>query len=383
MAPAISINLLAIVSFALFYVSLTPIAANALSVERAHVARNFNHAAHAGIAKKKRDGPSKRCKPRPSSSTPPPSSTPANTPAYTPPSTPTPTPGPTDLPTTSYSSTGTPSSSPPPTTSSSSSPTPTSGSSGVGKLGIGWSNGEETSLCNFVKAGLTTIVYNWQSGGYGDIVDPSSCGLTYMPICWGPNDLPGCINDISKLSPRHIGWFNEPDQGTQSNTDVGTAVGLWFQYFEQFKNQGYTLVSPACTNSPDGFKWIQDFVSQVKQQGGSVDIVATHIYSTDLSYSISFLESFIAAFPGSPIWVTEYACQDYSGANLQLDNNGVVAYMTGLSNWMYENSAIELYAPFAFFTASELQANNVNPDNALIGDNDEPTQLGYDILNPS
>jgi hypothetical protein len=157
MAPAISINLLAIVSFALFYVSLTPIAANALSVERAHVARNFNHAAHAGIAKKKRDGPSKRCKPRPSSSTPPPSSTPANTPAYTPPSTPTPTPGPTDLPTTSYSSTGTPSSSPPPTTSSSSSPTPTSGSSGVGKLGIGWSNGEETSLCNFVKAGLTTM----------------------------------------------------------------------------------------------------------------------------------------------------------------------------------------------------------------------------------
>ena len=151
MAPAISINLFAIVSLALFSISLSPIAANAVSLEQAHVARNLHHA-HAGVAKKKRDGPAKRCKPRPTSSTP----TPSNTPANTPPSNPSPS--------DTTSSTNTPyaSPSPTPTTSSSSSPsptsTPTSGST-VGKVGISWSNNEETSLCNFASPSTSMCVF--------------------------------------------------------------------------------------------------------------------------------------------------------------------------------------------------------------------------------
>jgi len=369
---------LAIVSFALFYVSLTPIAANALSVEPAHVARGFSHA-HAGIAKKKRDGPSKRCKPRPSSSTSPPASTPGYTPAYTPPSTP----SSTDLPTTTSSPPAvTPSSSPSSTTTTSSPPAGTPASNGSKKVGVSWSNGEETSLCNFAS-GNTYYLYNWKSGGYGDIVDPTKCGFLYIPQCWGPGDFPNCINDIHNVAPGPIFFLNEPDQGGQANTDVGTAVGLWFQYFQPLASQGYELVSPACTNSPDGFNWIQEFVSQVEQQGGSMSGVAVHIYSTNLQYSISFLQSFIAAFPSQGVWVTEYACQDYSGTDDQLDYDGVVSYMTGLSEWMFQNPSIVASFAFGYFTGSELQANNVNAFNALIGDNDEPTQLGYDILNPS
>lgn len=145
MAPTRLINFLTLVSFAVFYVSLTPTAANALAVERAHVARNLNYA-HAGIAKKKRGNPSKRCKARPSDSTPTPSSTPADTPAYTPAYTPA-------------------SSSPQPTTSSSSSTsssyapasTPAS-SSGMGPVLIDWSNGEQSSLCNFKSSHTTQSV---------------------------------------------------------------------------------------------------------------------------------------------------------------------------------------------------------------------------------
>jgi hypothetical protein len=111
--------------------------------------------------------------------------------------------------------------------------------------------------------------------------------------------------------------------------------------------------------------------------------VATHLYSTDLSYSISFLQSFISAFPNYPIWVTEYACEDYSGANQQLDYNGVVAYMTSLSNWMFENPSIEVSFAFAFFSQQELVANNVNEYNSAIGDNNEPSALGSTLLNPS
>lgn len=108
--------------------------------------------------------------------------------------------------------------------------------------------------------------------------------------------------------------------------DVADAVGLWKQYMQPMGDQGYKIISPACTNSPDGFAWIQQFVSQVEQSGGWVrsssvqsthlidqllqmDGIATHIYSTDLSYATSFLTTFIQTFPGYGIWVTEYACE--------------------------------------------------------------------------
>jgi len=165
--------------------------------------------------------------------------------------------------------------------------------------------------------------------------------------------------------------------------DVADAVGLWKQYMQPMGDQGYKIISPACTNSPDGFTWIQQFVSQVEQSGGWMDGIATHIYSTDLSYATSFLTTFIQTFPGYGIWVTEYACEDYSGNNQQLDADGVSAYMNGLSSFMFENPAITVSFGFGFFTQPELQANNVNPLNAFIGDNDEPTPLGYSILYPS
>ena len=98
------------------------------------------------------------------------------------------------------------------------------------------------------------------------------------------------------------------------------------QYFVPLGHQGYKIYSPACTNSPAGFSWIQQFVSQVEQEGGwvrsssvqsthhidkllQVDGVLTHIYTTDFNAATSFLTSFVNAFPGKEIWVTEYACE--------------------------------------------------------------------------
>ena len=140
MSPTKFINLLALIPFAVFCLSLNSISANALAVERTHVARNLNYA-HAGIAKKRRsDSLKKRCKPRPHSTSHP-SSTSTSLP-HVPPS-----PSPTPSPSSQHESKSTHSSSP-----SSSSPTPTPHvdiSSGSGKLVIPWSNNEQSSLCNF------------------------------------------------------------------------------------------------------------------------------------------------------------------------------------------------------------------------------------------
>ncbi len=192
MAPTKFINFLAVVSFAVFYISLTPIAANALSVERAHVARNLNYA-HAGIAKKKRSGSTKRCKPRPTTSLSSSSSHSSKPPAYTPPS----------------SSPHPPSSSKPhssTTTSSTTSHTPVVTphvSSGSNKVGLAWSNNEQPSICNF-KSGQTGLcvflsllpessrahlysAYNWKLTKYVD-VDISKCGFEFIPHVWGRDD---------------------------------------------------------------------------------------------------------------------------------------------------------------------------------------------------
>lgn len=37
------------------------------------------------------------------------------------------------------------------------------------------------------------------------------------------------------------------------------AAGLWKQYLEPLHDNGYTLISPACTNAPSGKTWMQDF----------------------------------------------------------------------------------------------------------------------------
>jgi hypothetical protein len=153
MAPTKLINFLAVVSFAVFYISLTPIAANALAVERAHVARNVNYA-HAGISRKKRDGSAKRCKPRPSNSSHIHSSEPASPTTSSSPHPSTPTPHPSSAPSSSHP--------PAPSSSHSSSPPPAvtpAASSGYGVVGLAWSNNEQSSLCNFKSSQTGLCVF--------------------------------------------------------------------------------------------------------------------------------------------------------------------------------------------------------------------------------
>ena len=39
---------------------------------------------------------------------------------------------------------------------------------------------------------------------------------------------------------------------------------LWRQYMSPLSSQGYTLVSPACTNAPSGKIWMKEFLAECK-----------------------------------------------------------------------------------------------------------------------
>jgi hypothetical protein len=140
MVPANSLRLLSIFSLALLNISFGTVPANALAVERSHMARGINHV-HANVAKKRRDKPA-QCKPRPTA------------PSYS-----------------SSLATPSPVSQPPPNSIAASSPqsaepsstpsaTPSSsGSSGSAKIILMWSNEEQSSICKFLTKAILMCVY--------------------------------------------------------------------------------------------------------------------------------------------------------------------------------------------------------------------------------
>ena len=146
MAPSNFLRLFAIFSLAILNISFDVLPANALAVERGHMARGVNHA-HAGVAKKR--GNSKQCKPRPVPNAPASSisltsSTSASTTSHSVADAHLATPAPIPQPSTHKT-----------TTSSSYSPSPSvapssSGSYSGSKVALAWSNNEESSLDNFI-----------------------------------------------------------------------------------------------------------------------------------------------------------------------------------------------------------------------------------------
>lgn len=209
------VNFFAVVSFAVFFISLTPIAANALAVERAHVARNLNYA-HAGIARKKQD--EKRCKPRPSTSTPSTHKSTATPSEHSSPSTHNP----------PSHSTSSSSPKPPshPTTSSPHPPAATTDGFPRAIVGLGWSNHKQPNLCHFTSkytklcvflshlfpessSVYLPSVFNWQIGGYPDMQVSKCPGLQYLPMVWGEAMAHDVPRTLVKGYANMVAMFNE------------------------------------------------------------------------------------------------------------------------------------------------------------------------------
>lgn len=136
MAPIKFINLLAISSLAILACSFGATSANALATE-GHLIREVSHG-HGAVAKRKRESstPVKRCKKKPSSSSP--STSKATGKAST---------GNNDKAASGGSSSK--SADPAKSTKSTSSTPPVTAYSGKGKAGLAWPNGNDPSLKNF------------------------------------------------------------------------------------------------------------------------------------------------------------------------------------------------------------------------------------------
>jgi len=245
---------------------------------------------------------------------------------------------------------------------------------GGAKVGLAWSNGEDNHLYQYVTSKVQ-FLYTWSA--YCP-TQASGLGLNCARMLWGPSG--SRLSSFQKLrtSPGTtiLMGMNEVNEPSQANMNVGAGVALWNAEIRPWGNKGYTLVSPSVTNSPSGIAWLNGFFAQC---GGNdncgVAILAVHFYGTSINNFKAWVTKCYQTF-GLPIWVTEFACQSFSGGP-QCSRSQVWYFMAEVTAWMDEQPYV--YAYFAFGLMHDMRG--VNPLNQLMKADGSPTDLGYFYIN--
>jgi len=117
---------------------------------------------------------------------------------------------------------------------------------------------------------------------------------------------------------------------------------MWKEYLDPLADQGYTLMSPACTNGPSGIAWYKSFFAGCT--GCRIHAMAVHYYGTDATQMINYLIELHNTF-NRPIWVTEFACQDFS---YRTKCPSAYEFLSTVKKFMDNTDWVEAY--FAFGT---------------------------------
>jgi O-glycosyl hydrolase len=150
--------------------------------------------------------------------------------------------------------------------------------------------------------------------------------------------------------------------------DPSSAVSLWQQYLKPLKNQGYMLISPACTNGPSGMTWMKSFLDECTDC--QIDRVGLHFYGTEPQDFINYVTEVYNAFK-IPVWVTEFACQNFGGGE-QCTAEQVQNFLQTVTEWMDKTTYVDAY--FAFGVLDNM--SNVNPLDKLMDNGGGPNSLG-------
>jgi len=192
-------------------------------------------------------------------------------------------------------------------------------------------------------------------------------GLEFIPMLWGENQIADFQNTVKGGYANAVLGFNEPDIADgQANIDPVTAAQIWMANIQPLKYQGYKLITPAVAWRKD---WLQTFFGACKEC--TFDHMAAHCYATTSQEVIDYLTGLHDTF-GMSIWVTEFACQSFTGG-YQCNEDQVFAFMNNLIQWMDETPWIEKYFYYGMMKPGKI---NINPLNALMGEDGMPTKLG-------
>jgi hypothetical protein len=238
------------------------------------------------------------------------------------------------------------------------------GGAGGGQLPF---KGVANSPCSARQALNVSWYYNWEqtetepcSGGGGG---------QFVPMIWGhtgnEQSASGISASVASFVSKGYGYvlgFNEPDNSSQSNIPVATAISLW----PSFDNPAIKAVSPAtAANANPGQAWFTSFMNQLNASSSlRADVLALHWYGWNAGScdaSASQLESYIKwaeGFSGNrPIWLTEWGCLNNSAPDVAT----VVSFYNGALAVFARHPRVERYAWYPWSTNLAL----VNSDGSL------------------
>lgn len=239
------------------------------------------------------------------------------------------------------------------------------------KLGLAWPNGDSMNITNFIKSKVSWY-YTW-SPTPGMSNPPSD--ITFCPMLWGFKHLSSFREHVlnnpnaNQNSGKCVLAMNEVNQKGQADMSVGDACGLMRDNIVPLKkDHSFYIVSPSTTSAPSGKKWMQNFRQQCSDVWDNIDAVAVHYYDTNVTAFQEYVRDWHDTF-NKPIWVTEYACQNFNGG-AQCSDVDTFVFQKAMSMWFDQQDFVEAYAPFGVMQ----QMQGVNANNQLTN-NGEPNIL--------
>jgi hypothetical protein len=226
--------------------------------------------------------------------------------------------------------------------------------------------GVANSACSDLARLGVTWFYNWTTGAGGCTKAP------FVPMIWGhtgneqsATGIAGEVKSIAGAGFDTVLGFNEPDNSSQSNMSVATAISLWPSLAA---NASLRVGSPATQANSTGQAWFTSFMSQVNADTTGtlrVDFIAAHWYGWNAGScdaKAANLESYLRWLEGiagnRPIWLTEWGCLNQSNPT----EATVQAFFSGAVAMFAKHPRLERYAWYPWTTNNEL----VNADGGAL-----------------
>ncbi len=238
-----------------------------------------------------------------------------------------------------------------------------SGSAGSGGIPFKGFAGDPTACADMQHLGVSWY-YNWKQTPSSGC---ASTGIPFVPMIWGHSNevtasaISSAVSSFVSKGYGDVLGFNEPDNSTQSNITVATAVSLW----PSFNNSAIQVGTPASQANSTGQTWFTSFMSSLNGSATlHADFIAIHWYGWNAGScdaAASQFESYIKyaeGFSGNrPIWITEWGCLNDSAPDAQT----VLNFYKGALAVFAKHPRVARYSWYPWSTNNEL----VNSDGTL------------------
>ena len=250
-----------------------------------------------------------------------------------------------------------------------------------------------------------TWYYNYQAEPSPAFDHLPQSEFEFVPMLWGKpenKDDTTFLQTVErlvgerKINITHVLGFNEPDGPRKwggSDIDPDTAAHVWLKNIAPLRERGIRVGLPACTGSPDGTKWLDNFLKSCSKQlsgkgptrnctfdfvnlhwYGNFEGLASHIggYSATYAHPSSasppcrLLTSSLPRFPDKPIWITEYNLDHQ-------DLSATQAFYNSSADYFDKTNVVERYSLFGAFRSD---VSNVGPNAAMLDKDGRLTDIG-------